>query len=934
MKKLWICLLFMFSLPLWADYAPGIEWKIINTEHFNIIFDARLEDDAREVAALIEELYEPLTEDLEGKIDRYEIILSAESVVSNGYVTNVGQKSVFFPVPPQEGFTGSLDWYDMLSVHEGRHMAQQSYIRTAPLKKLSEFFYGDMGYNFLVPYLAFTIHTLPGYYYEGDAVLTETLLTKGGRGRLPDFERGLRTLLLSGEDITFSQAVVGSQREYVPNIYVYGYYFVTWLKREYGPDVITRIADFASNYPFVLNFSVACFSVTGDTMPTIYDKVMEDLTTLWKEQDILISPTKSESIEVPDKVVYTNYRNSEVLPDGRLLYIKGGLEDLSTLTLLEKDGSEKSLFKVLDSIDVHEYNVVYTLKSRHSRWQSRGYSDIRTYDVLTGEHRALTSEGRYFAPAYSPDGSKIAAVEADHNRNFSLVVLDANTGEIVQKHSAADLFIAEPQWLEDGINIFAFFTGRSGALPGIIHSETGKLTQLLGADYIDRVHPFVSGNYVFYRSGYSGVNDIFALDLTEKKEYRVISSRFGADYPLVNGKELIFSDYDVMGYSLKKTALDPSLWEPVEAVERSHVDYFLPVAEAAENEPLEYGKIPPFSGEAQDYSPLANSLDIHSWFLNPLVPLLSTYGTFDTKSDLPFTVMEGVLFSDDKLENLSLIMFSHYNLTNHRYDAGVQALIKGFWPVVEMTAIAGGDMDDQELTGSALQADAYLPFNFSSGVTLREFRLGFSPLWEYSFLSSETLFFSGAAYIQHKWAEAGHVRRVDGWDHYSRQKIGFYHDFLTGNNSRLQWDGLNILPGILANDRLRVIHTHLWDLTDTNQVAEIDIFNMAVNSSYQNYDNYFSSLFRLDYTLPLFYPEAALFDWIYFKDVRLSLSGEILTDWKANFSDAWGGGLSIDYNIFRIPFFNFRTTIQIMYSREIDNIALGIIPVEVVVPLE
>ena len=64
---------------------------------------------------------------------------------------------------------------------------------------------------------------LPSWFWEGDAVITETLLSSSGRGRLPSFERGLRTLILSGGEYDYVTAMLGSYAEFVPD------YYVNWL---------------------------------------------------------------------------------------------------------------------------------------------------------------------------------------------------------------------------------------------------------------------------------------------------------------------------------------------------------------------------------------------------------------------------------------------------------------------------------------------------------------------------------------------------------------------------------------------------------------------------------------------------------------------------------------------------------------------------------
>ncbi|MEJ7662731.1 MAG: hypothetical protein WKG07_25785 [Hymenobacter sp.] len=105
---------------------------------------------------------------------------------------------------------------------------------------------------------------VPQWFFEGDAVGSETALTRSGRGRIPYFGLGLRANLLSGRRYNYQKAVSGSLRDNVPDWYVLGYYLTSSAKAHYGPDVWRRVLDSYYKFPFYpFSFSNSLKRTTG-----------------------------------------------------------------------------------------------------------------------------------------------------------------------------------------------------------------------------------------------------------------------------------------------------------------------------------------------------------------------------------------------------------------------------------------------------------------------------------------------------------------------------------------------------------------------------------------------------------------------------------------------------------------------------------------------
>jgi len=67
---------------------------------------------------------------------------------------------------------------------------------------------------------------LPFWFIEGDAVYSETIFSKSGRGRSPDFTMDLKAQVLDKKIYPYDKALYGSFRDYVPDHYTLGYELV------------------------------------------------------------------------------------------------------------------------------------------------------------------------------------------------------------------------------------------------------------------------------------------------------------------------------------------------------------------------------------------------------------------------------------------------------------------------------------------------------------------------------------------------------------------------------------------------------------------------------------------------------------------------------------------------------------------------------------
>ncbi len=116
----------------------------------------------------------------------------------------------------------------------------------------SDLLYHHMNKNFrdIVFFSGLINLSIPVLFAEGDAVGTETALSKSGRGRIPRWELLYRVNLLERGIFSYQKHAFGSYKDELPNHYLVGYYIPTHLRRKYGINVIGNIYKKTTNWFF------------------------------------------------------------------------------------------------------------------------------------------------------------------------------------------------------------------------------------------------------------------------------------------------------------------------------------------------------------------------------------------------------------------------------------------------------------------------------------------------------------------------------------------------------------------------------------------------------------------------------------------------------------------------------------------------------------
>ena len=265
------CLASCASLA-WAQPVadPSATWLSADSQNFRVHYRAGHRAQAEAVAQAAERAYPAVSEMLAWRLrSRAEIVLYTESDQANGFSTPLPVNRVgVYLAPPDEGeLLSNGVWLEVLLVHELTHAVHTDKVRGAPeqVRRL----FGRLPF-------AFPAALNPTWMLEGHAVLAESEPATGrGRLRGPVFEAWLRAERARGF-VSLAELNAGGRRVPVSWQYLYGVYFMDFLRREYGHRAQAALTDETSGH-LVPALMSAPTRLTGLTMQALWLRFLDDL---------------------------------------------------------------------------------------------------------------------------------------------------------------------------------------------------------------------------------------------------------------------------------------------------------------------------------------------------------------------------------------------------------------------------------------------------------------------------------------------------------------------------------------------------------------------------------------------------------------------------------------------------------------------------------
>lgn len=665
----------------------SVKWKKIKTDHFKIIFPADFELEANRTANILEALYEPGSQSLGVKPRRFPIILQNRNAIPNGFVTILPQRSEFFTTSTQDyNFIGNADWLEFLATHEYRHIVQFEKAYTG-IGKVMNWVFGDAGRGFSA------VIGAPNWFWEGDAVGLETSLTRGGRGRAPNFTRVFKANLLERGGFNYYKQRHTSFNHFVPNHYVTGYFMTSHLKRKHGENVWDGIIQKSFSFPFIpFSFSNALKSKTGKNLLQTYDGMLTEAKEVYGGQVAKIN-TRSDEVLLTKRSTkaYTDYKYPSQISDGSIVCQKFGIADIRQFVSIGSNGEEKVLYVpgiVNDPgfLSVRDDKVLWTEFEFDPRWLKQSYSVLKLYDLRRGEFRRLTKKTKYVAAALSPDGNSIVTIENSSGNIYTIHLLDSRTGTVTKKFdNAENAFYSMPSFSDDGKEIVLLKTTKEGKSIVAKDVATGEETALLFSEEENFGHPILYDGYVFYNTAHNGVDNIYALKRSTGEVFQVTSSRYGAYNPSISsdGGEIIYNDHRADGLEVVQVPFDPSRWIPLNEVKDVAVDLHKPTNQHEHPNHL-FQNLPNKQYPISRYSKASGLINPFAWGPSYFITTNSWILGVNSQDILSTTnIGLGLLFDASERNWLRFGSISY----------------QGFYPIIDVSVLSGTRSTDEIIEG-------------------------------------------------------------------------------------------------------------------------------------------------------------------------------------------------------------------------------------------
>ncbi len=944
-RYLFISLIFLIheNNSLAQFYSTGqdpasAKWKQIKTDNFQIIFQDNFEDKAQEIANILEYNYLKAGKTLKHKPKKISVIVHNQTILSNGYVAWAPKRMELYVTPPQDGYPDP--WLEHLCIHELRHVVQVDKLNEGITKILSIVF-GQQATGLVAG-------QLPLWYLEGDAVSTETALQKFGRGRMPYFERGIKTHLLSDEKrYSFDKMAFGSYKNYVPNHYKLGYQLTAYTRASYGTYIWSNAQSHVARNSYTLLPTPFAFykglkKNIGLSQEELYNEAFDYLDSAWTKQMVekdFNNPKYFQSYEIND---YEDYINPIVVDKNTFIALKDGLSHLPQFVLVNSKNEEilyEPGYLVSNDFSYSNNLLIWAEYKPDLRWENREFTTIKILNIKTKNELELVKKSRYFSPDLSKGSDKIAVVKVDEQSKSSLVILNSFTGSVIQEIEPNQGFIQRPKWSVDGNYIYVIELVDSYKQISKYDLKNNKWETLFGIPNADIQRILPNDNYVFFHSTLNGTDNVYVYDEYSKEIYQLSDSKFGiSEFDFIaNKNELVTNEYTSQGFRLATIPVERALWKKVDQYEGYKFEF---AEKLKQQEELEFDQVIRKDKlyDSKPYHKYLNLFNFHSW-----IPFYVDYDEMDLgnvfadPSEIYNNIHPGVtLLSQNKLSTVEAIIGYAYKDGNHYVSSSLE--LRGQYPVFKITANYGADQlirttssatwQPQPQIGYSYEAKVYVPFNFTKGKFIKGLRPEVSVEYfdNLYYNYQNNYYIEGLEIMQYRLLFYSYKRKAD---RDITPRLGAIFDFNLFNtpfesdlyNYIYSADGLFYLPG-------RGNSSFKFNLGYQYQYPLLYLFgsNFSFPRGIQNKRTERMIKIYGDYIFPITYPDRNLGSLLYLKRIR----GDIFADyayntyrtlnetqtaiiWPVDHNFSFGFELIADYHLLR-TIFPLNTGLRVGYT--------------------
>lgn len=517
----WISVLFLCS-STYAYVDPGINWKIIETPHFEIIYDANHQSLAYVYAAAAERAHTLLAPLFNNDTPKKTVLVLDDSTDSaNGFATPIPRSMIgVYPVLPSamDFLSYYGDWSQEMITHEYTHI-----LNFEPANGIWAPF------RFIFGSIIRPNGLLPRWYLEGLAVRNETQYTAYGRLRSPLYRALIRSQVLDGvwghEDLGHANEVTIPTWPLGSRPYFYGALVWNDLAQSKDSKIIGRFNErFAGRVPYFLSGPMI------DEFNKDFNDFLEDV--YKRHQQIaeaqIESLKKSGTTDGTPLFQLQDYflqHSPRINPQGdRLAFVNRTIEKLDQILIAERKASGPFSTPSLIRTELEQVSkiswfpdgkrIVYDSQDTFDRFYS--YNDLYVYDLESKKSKKLTIGARARYPAVSPDGKHISFVRNKASATELVLIDSEGKNERVVHSPALQVRISSPEFIDSSRIIFSEREISGKEYLRELNLETKSIKTVLNEyEPITFAHPTSRG--VVFLSTRTGVANLYLASVDFKK---------------------------------------------------------------------------------------------------------------------------------------------------------------------------------------------------------------------------------------------------------------------------------------------------------------------------------------------------------------------------------------------------------------------------------
>ena len=528
---------------------PNIKWFFKKSKNFIVFFPQELDSIANYSISFLENNINDIKVNPNDKIRKSRIVLHNQNSIPNAFVASSPRRSEFYvnAKPESPHFLHNNNWIDLLSVHEYRHLVQRELGHNNLFNKAVFFLFGE-GLSSML-----TRSSTPNWYWEGDAVHTETSFGNYGRGRIPRFLLTTQMNVLSKNKIKYERQTLGSFKFKTPNEYESGYLMVKHINNTYGNVVFNKIVEKAHKQSFLpVPFYRALKKETGLNYKTLY---LNSLQSLAKKN---IKSDKKPLNKRKNKT-FTSLLYPTEISDNKIVVLREGYGSYQDFRLVDKEGIVSLLFTpgIVNDFGRIPYsnNMIAWLEfDKDPRWDKRVFSSLKILELSSKKLTKKKLRGFFSSADLSPDGKRVLVAKNN---------LDGSQG--FEEYEINTMVKTKEKRFGSGV-VSSLKYHSNNTLIGIKTLKGIKSVFLfdLNKDQIKEIYktnknigwPSKVGNRLVFSVEKNGFEEILSVDLETKETHMVVETELGNYYPSIKENKILFSSMGSDGFDIYSSSFE------------------------------------------------------------------------------------------------------------------------------------------------------------------------------------------------------------------------------------------------------------------------------------------------------------------------------------------------------------------------------------------